>query len=496
MKDQDNKNNPHDVEPGVQSKVEGVTGSAEGSNEFDGGGQSAVNAKGATGFHEGSEAQNLEDEYVEDVQEKSDVSSIKSLVGASPKQNMAMLAILILVLGGASYYFLYGNKHVPAPTESIPLSSGPGKVGSVGAPEVSGSDGFSSDAAVNANQFPGQFYNTPNDNVQASHPSLPQPTQAVKPPASAPTPAAHAPTVPAQPQLNGAGHSQNPLLPNAQQAAQEQTAKLKSSIMLVSGSGGGGGGAKPGSAEAAAAASSALRSNSFTPSSSAATISQLTSVGDMSSLVVQGKILEAVLETPVNTNYPGPIRALISRDVYSEMGENILIPRGSRVIGTIVGGYQAGNTRVIIAWNRIILPNGYDMQVLGAPGVGKLGMIGVEGIVDRQLWNTLGNAILLSTINIGLADVAQNAFNIGSNTATSTTDPTTGGITTTNTLTPTQQAAQTEVGNLGSTFKSWLMANFAVNPFIDLDQGTIVKIFVNADLQFPSDISSGINIIK
>ena len=328
------------------------------------------------------------------------------------------------------------------------------------------------------------------------------PTPAIPTPAAPVVPqTAAAPTVPkaiTQPTLSPNSHfSQGNLdknsAVNAAAAAQQEQAKMKSSIMLT----GGGQGSNSSAASGTKTGTVSTRdlTNNFTPATTSAPSSQLTAVGDMSGIIAQGKIIETVLETPINTNYPGPIRGLISRDVYSEMGSNVLIPKGSRVIGTMAGGYSAGQTRVIITWNRIIMPNGYDMQVQGSPGVDKLGMIGVEGIVDRQLWNTLGNALLISAINIALADVVQNAFNVGSQTSTVSTG-TDGVQTSTNTLTPTQQSAQTSLSNLSSTFQQWLSSNFTVKPFINLDQGTIIKIFVNADLQFPSYISSGVNVVK
>jgi len=476
MKDQENEN----LAQGSQSKAqENIDPNS--------------NSQGSEGSIGSGDTQNLEDEYVGDSQSsKSDLSPIKSLVGANPKQSMAMLAVLILVLGGAAYYFIYGDKTKKPTTENlIPLEHGKTKIkGDVAAPVIQGSSTLSpaQDLAINPNMVP--QYNAPP--APPAPPALQQPQQVQKQTEQLPTPPA--------PEINNnvVPKAGNPVLTvDSQQSTQQQSAKLKSSIMLTNSSGGASSASsstpgKPGTATATATRS---LSNNFTPAVTVAATSQLTAVGNMSNLITQGKILEAVLETPVNTNYPGPIRALISRDVYSEMGENILIPKGSRVIGTIVAGYQAGQTRVLITWNRIILPNGYDMQVQGAPGVGKLGTIGIEGIVDRQLWNTLGNAILLSAINIGLADLVENAFGVGSQTSTVSTG-TDGVQTSTNTVTPTQQAAQTELGNLGNTFKQWLASNFTVQPFIDIDQGTIVKIFVNADLQFPSDISSGVKIVK
>ena len=273
---------------------------------------------------------------------------------------------------------------------------------------------------------------------------------------------------------------------SAAKTKERASSRLKSS-MLIGGSGG--------KDKSSAQNSSRDLDVDYVAEASSAPLSKLTKVGQMSSIITQGKIIETVLETPVNTNYPGPIRALVSKDVYSEKGSNVLIARGSRVIGEIAGGYQAGQTRLLIKWNRIILPSGYDIKVEGAPGVSNLGSVGVEGIVERQLWNSLGNVALLSAINIGLAKIMEKELSVGSNTTTSTTSPD-GAQTTNSTSSPTQQAAKQALNETSGSIKKWVTDNFTTKPYIEIDQGTIVKIFVNSDIQFPKNISTGVDILK
>ncbi|NRA74015.1 MAG: hypothetical protein HRU36_04675 [Rickettsiales bacterium] len=229
----------------------------------------------------------------------------------------------------------------------------------------------------------------------------------------------------------------------------------------------------------------------FNPEVIKAKTAKLTKIGNMSTTITQGKMLDAVLETPINTLYPGPIRGLISRDVFSERGNNILIPKGSKIIGALKGGYTAGQSRVAVSWTRIILPSGYDIAITDAPGVGKLGMMGVEGVVNRQFMETIGSAALLSLINIATANITEDAFDIDSRTQTSSTSSS-GTTTTTNTITPTQQAAEDAVNNLSSITKDWLSKNFLATPYIVINQGTRLKVFVNQDIKFPKNINSSI----
>jgi type IV secretion system protein VirB10 len=325
----------------------------------------------------------------------------------------------------------------------------------------------------------------------APTPKEPEPPKALAP-AVQPAPPAPPPLLPI---------SAPPAPPTAAPAAQNTTvnrydAKVKSSMLLK------GGGASAG--EVGADSKDKLKNpltestadGDFTPGLSKVATSQLTRIGDMTTVIAQGKMMDSVLETPVNTLHPGPIRAIISRDVYSESGSNILVPKGSRLIGTLKGGYSPGITRIAISWDRVILPSGYDIAMTAAPGTDKLGMIGIEGIVNRQFIETVGSAALLSIINIGAARVVEDYFHIKPAITTSTTNPDGTRIRQDAVLTPTQQAAQAEFQNLSNLTKNWLSQNFLPTPYIVVNQGTRLKVFVNQDIRFPKNLNGTTNIIR
>lgn len=122
--------------------------------------------------------------------------------------------------------------------------------------------------------------------------------------------------------------------------------------------------------------------------------------GDMHFVLAKGKIIEAVLETAINSDLKGEIRAVISRDVFAEQGKLILIPKGSKVFGTYATSAAYG--RIDIIWNRIDLSNGYTITLDGT-GVDNLGRKGDQGRVDNKFKERLTNAVLLSAFNIGVA---------------------------------------------------------------------------------------------
>ena len=126
--------------------------------------------------------------------------------------------------------------------------------------------------------------------------------------------------------------------------------------------------------------------------------------GNMNYVLGRGKIIDAVLETAINTDTGGEVRAVITRDVYSEWGRNILIPKGSRLFGSYSKGYNAqlGYGRIQISWTQIDLANGYRMDI-SSPTVDSMGRFGVHGRVDHHHKERFANSLLQSALNITIA---------------------------------------------------------------------------------------------
>jgi type IV secretory pathway VirB10-like protein len=126
-----------------------------------------------------------------------------------------------------------------------------------------------------------------------------------------------------------------------------------------------------------------------------------TTLRNLDTLVPQGAVIPAVLETAINSDLPGFTRAVVSRDVMNFDGKTVLIPRGSRLIGQYKSGVAMGASRVFVIWTRVIRPDGVSVQI-GSPGTDALGRGGMGGDVDRRFFQRFGGSILLSVLNVGL----------------------------------------------------------------------------------------------
>ncbi|MEZ5691929.1 MAG: TrbI/VirB10 family protein [Rickettsiales bacterium] len=210
-----------------------------------------------------------------------------------------------------------------------------------------------------------------------------------------------------------------------------------------------------------------------------------TSLTNLNMTIAQGKIVNAVLETAINTDLPGTIRAIVSRDTYAEAGRTVLIPKGSRLIGTYNTGILRGQKRVMIVWTRLIRPDGIDIQI-GSPGVDGLGRGGVEGHVDNKYTEIFSAAILTTMITIGAA-VAVEAVLPDDGVTTTNTDGSTS-----STNSSAKNAASQGVGHLSSTARDIVTRMIDIRPTITVDQGTRVNVFVNKDLVFPGSFAGGV----
>ncbi|WP_234026899.1 TrbI/VirB10 family protein [Erythrobacter sp. HKB08] len=126
--------------------------------------------------------------------------------------------------------------------------------------------------------------------------------------------------------------------------------------------------------------------------------------------VTQGTLIPAVLETAIDTNVPGYVRAVVSQDVRSFDGTRVLVPRSSRLIGQYQSGVQNGQKRAYVIWTRLIRPDGASVT-LSSPAVGFDGTTGLAGKVNSNFFQRFGSALLLSVVG-GLSAIGSGGSSV------------------------------------------------------------------------------------
>lgn len=167
--------------------------------------------------------------------------------------------------------------------------------------------------------------------------------------------------------------------------------------------------------------------------------------------VTQGTLIPAVLETAIDTDVPGYVRAIVSADVRSFDGSRVLVPRSSRLIGQYRSGLQAGQKRAYVIWTRLIRPDGVSVDI-ASPAIGFGGETGLAGKVSSHFFERFGSAMLLSVVG-GLSALGGNSGVVVAN----------GG----------QSAAAAAVGQSGQ-----------IGPTVRVRQGHPIRVFTARDLDF------------
>ncbi len=186
---------------------------------------------------------------------------------------------------------------------------------------------------------------------------------------------------------------------------------------------------------------------------------------DPSHFLLAGEVIQATVESAVNTDFSGPIRAIVSRPVYSYKGKHVLIPAGSRLLGEYQQVVHEGQERIWIRWGRVILPEGSSVW-LDAPSTDGLGRVGTKADhVNHHAWMRFREASLLSLLSGGamLAD--------GLNASTETAG----------------QQFRSDVANQLSEAaqKSWV-SHRTISPTASLDPGHRIMVYVMHDVDFQS----------
>jgi type IV secretion system protein VirB10 len=183
-----------------------------------------------------------------------------------------------------------------------------------------------------------------------------------------------------------------------------------------------------------------------------------------SSHVVQaGNIIPASLITGIRSDLPGQITAQVTENVYdSPTGRFLLIPQGARLIGLYDSQVAFGQSRVLLVWTRLIMPNGRSIVLERQPGADTSGFSGLEDEVDNH-WGALFKSALLSTL-LGVGSELGTTSGTGSNS---------------DVITALRRGSS---DSLNQTGQKVVQRNLNIQPTLTIRPGFPVRVIVNRDL--------------
>lgn len=116
-----------------------------------------------------------------------------------------------------------------------------------------------------------------------------------------------------------------------------------------------------------------------------------------------GFVVPATLISGINSDLPGQIMAQVSQNVFdTATGRHLLIPQGSRLVGSYSSDVAYGQSRVLVAWQRIVFPDGKAMDIGAMPGSDSAGYAGFKDKVNNHYFRLFASAFLMSGVTAGI----------------------------------------------------------------------------------------------
>ncbi|EFY06961.1 TrbI/VirB10 family protein [Succinatimonas hippei] len=187
----------------------------------------------------------------------------------------------------------------------------------------------------------------------------------------------------------------------------------------------------------------------------------------------QGSVIPAVLLTGINSELPGQISAQITADVLdSPFGNNILIPKGSKLIGQYGSNPQFGQSRVMLGFNRLIFPDGKSLNLSVMPGSGPDGYSGFEADVDNHWLKLISYSVFLGGITTAV---------------TLSTDT---GYDSDGKITPQAALSQSMGEILGRTMSQVIERHLNLSPTLKVKPGFRFNLTVTKDIEFSGEYTA------
>ena len=179
--------------------------------------------------------------------------------------------------------------------------------------------------------------------------------------------------------------------------------------------------------------------------------------------VFEGEIIEGILTNRLAGEFTGPVNVMVTTNLYSHDRLHILMPQGTRILGESAKVNLSGQRRLAVPFHRIIMPDGYSVDLEKSAGLDQQGAAGLTGRVDTHWPKVIATAVLVGAIG-GLSEIGATGTSLTGLTAVR--------------LGVSQQTGQEATQILDRALN--------ILPTVTVYEGTRVRIWIQRDLQLPA----------
>ena len=128
--------------------------------------------------------------------------------------------------------------------------------------------------------------------------------------------------------------------------------------------------------------------------------------------IFEGTVLETVLTNRINGAFAGPINTMLTTDIWSHDHQQLLIPQGTRCLGTVSAVNNTNQQRLFVAFHRCIMPDGYSLDLDKFIGMNQIGETGLRDLVNHHYFQIFGASLAIGAVG-GLAQVGNSTTSFG-----------------------------------------------------------------------------------
>ena len=123
--------------------------------------------------------------------------------------------------------------------------------------------------------------------------------------------------------------------------------------------------------------------------------------------IFEGTVFEGVVTNHIDGGLAGPILIMLTTDYYSHDHQELLLPQGTRLIGSVQAVNSSQARKMVVTFHRAICPDGFSVDLDKFAGLDPLGTTGIATKVDNRYLQTFAVAAAIGGLG-GLAQIGNN----------------------------------------------------------------------------------------